>query len=41
MIGPSYYSIYSSGMTVEYLIQISSGVLEHYHKINYSLVCDI
>ena len=29
MFGPFYYSIYSSGIIVEYLIQISSGVSGH------------
>jgi len=29
MLGPSYYNIYDSTITVEYLIQISSGVPGH------------
>ena len=29
MLGPSYYSIHGSGIIVEYLIQILSGVPGH------------
>jgi len=34
MLGPFYYSIYSSGITVEYLTQISSEVPKHLQLLN-------
>jgi len=34
VLGPSFYSIYSSGVTVKYLIQISTGVSGYLWLLN-------
>ena len=38
MLGLFYYSIYDSGVTVEYLIQISSRVPEYLQLLNIGLI---